>query len=397
MNVIEQSSKPIVAAIMAPLQPWAFMSDASRTSQMYNPYSPLNQSILMPGVTGHNLNTDIFNSNNGGYRGVQGVPNFPGSGVGHTTTNNVLMSQASLINSQVKLGTGIGPIGTKAGAGGPGPSSPYLANLPNTNSNIFIQYDNSGNPLNYMPGSAPPGRGNPPSQTAFYQSLAAANRQQHQQAAAFSALQAANALSHQVRASAVAGMPFQKMDQAKSPVSHHDSSGYTAVPPYNGRATNPPAGPPSPKTKLKIAQQQEQAKMNAGMNSLNINNLNALAQMQRNMNLGHFNNVSGLLPQPNVAAGQYNPSPIARPQVSHSQAGVMSGAAVSTGSGQLSKQMNQYFNQDGGEGAKYEAAEESLTAEKAADKEEAAEELRDPSPAETAQPAEAEAAGVPAN
>ena len=35
-------------------------------------------------------------------------------------------------------------------------------------------------------------------------------------------------------------------------------------------------------------------------------------------------------------------------QVSHSQAGVMSGAAVSSGgSGQLSKQMNQYFNQDG--------------------------------------------------
>jgi len=332
---------------------------------------------------------------------VQGVPTFPGSGVGHTTTNNVLMSQASLINSQGKLGTGIGPIGTKAGAGGPGPSSPYLTNLPNTNSNIFIQYDNSGNPLNYMPGSAPPGRGNPPSQTAFYQSLAAGmNRQQQQQhAAAFNALQAqaATALSHQqLRASAVAGMPFQKME-AKSPVSLNDS-GFTAVPPYNGRATNPAGGPPSPKTKLKIAaQHQEQAKINAGMNSLNINNLNALAQMQRNMNLGHFNNVSGLLPQPNVAAGQYNPSPIARPQVSHSQAGVMSGAAVSTGSGQLSKQMNQYFNQDGGEGAKYEAAEESLTAEKAADKEEAAEELRDPSPAETAQPAEPEAAGVPAN
>ena len=299
--------------LQTPIQPWAFLSDASRNS-MYNPYS-INQSMLMPGVTGHNLNTDIFNSNNGGYRGVQGVPTFPGSGVGHTTTNNVLMSQASLINSQGKLGTGIGPIGTKAGAGGPGPSSPYLTNLPNTNSNIFIQYDNSGNPLNYMPGSAPPGRGNPPSQTAFYQSLAAANRQQQQQqAAAFNALQAANALSHQVRASAVAGMPFQKMEQAKSPVSHHDTSGYTPVPPYNGRATNPSAGPPSPKTKLKIAQQQEQAKMNAGMNSLNINNLNALAQMQRTMNLGHFNNVSGLLQQPTVP-GQYNPSPIARPQV----------------------------------------------------------------------------------
>jgi len=213
-------------------------------------------------------------------------------------------------------------------------------------------------------------------------------------AAAFNALQAANALSHQVRASAVAGMPFQKMEQAKSPVSHHDTSGYTPVPPYNGRATNPSAGPPSPKTKLKIAQQQEQAKMNAGMNSLNINNLNALAQMQRTMNLGHFNNVSGLLQQPTVP-GQYNPSPIARPQVSHSQTGVMTGAGAS--SGQLSKQMNQYFNQDGGEGAKYEAGEESLTADKA-DKEEAAEELCDPPPAsDTAQPPEPEAAGVPAN
>ena len=92
----------------------------------------------------------------------------------------------------------------------------------------------------------------------------------------------------------------------------------------------------------------------------------------------------------------------------------MTGAGAS--SGQLSKQMNQYFNQDGesvaeyfkyfcrshqiipgGEGAKYEAGEESLTADKA-DKEEAAEELCDPPPAsDTAQPPEPEAAGVPAN
>ena len=101
--------------------------------------------------------------------------------------------------------------------------------------------------------------------------------------------------------------------------------------------------------------------------------------------------------------------------MSHSQAGVMSGAAVSSGSGQLSKQMNQYFNQDGqfshcrlsvllliffslagGETAKYEGAEETLAAEKV-DKEEVTEELCEPSPAETAQPAESEAAGVPAN
>ena len=302
---------------LAPMQPWAFLPDpASRTSPMYNPYSQLNQSILMPGVTGHNINTqDLFNSNTGGYRGqVQGVPTFPGS-AGHTTTNNVLMSQASLINSQVKLGSGIGPIGTKAGAGaGPGPSSPYLANLPNTNSNIFIQYDNSGNPLNYLPGSAPPGRGNTPSQTAFYQSLAAASRQQQ----AFNALQgfnAANALSQQqLRASAVAGIPFMKSEQAKSPVSLSDSAAFTgSVPPYNGRAGNQ-AGPPSPKTKLKMAQQQEQAKLTANMNNMNLNNLNALAQMQRTMGLGQYNHLGGLV-QPAPVPGQYNPSPIARPQV----------------------------------------------------------------------------------
>ena len=307
---------------LTPLQPWAFLPDASRTSPMYNPYSQLNQSILMPGVTGHNINTDLFNSNNGGYRGVASVPTFPGSGVGLTTTNNVLISQASLINSQVKLGSGIGPIGTKAGAGGPGPSSPYLTNLPNTNSNIFIQYDNSGNPLNYLPGSAPhpgPGRGSTPSQTAFYQSLAAANRQQQ----AFNALQGFNsaqqhALSQQqLRANAVAGMPFLKSDQSKSPVSISDS-GFTAAacPPYNGRATNP-GGPPSPKTKLKMAQQQEQAKITANMNNLNLNNLNALAQMQRSMGLGQYNHLGGLV-QPTVP-GQYNPSPIARPQVSLSE------------------------------------------------------------------------------
>ena len=289
---------------LAPLQPWAFLSDASRTSPMYNPYSPLNQSILMPGVTGHNLNTDLFNSHNT----LRGVPTFQGSGL---TTTPQLMSQANLINSQAaKLGSGIGPIGTKAGAGGPpGPNSPYLTNLPNTNSNIFIQYDNSGNPLNYMPGSAPPGRGNPPSQTAFYQSIAAANRQQ-----AYNALASA-----QMRANAVAGMPFKMSDQAKSPVSINDTGfNTTAVPPYNGRATNAPPGPPSPKTKLKIAQQQEQAKLTASMNNLNINNLNALAQMQRSMQLGqHFNNLSGLVQQQQTVAGagQYNPSPIARPQV----------------------------------------------------------------------------------
>merc|ERR1719341_143735 len=374
---------------LTPVQPWAFLPDASRTSPMYNPYSQLNQSILMPGVTGHNINTDLFNSNNGGYRGV---PNFPGSG-GHTTTNNVLISQASLINSQVKLGSGIGPIGTKAGAGGPGPSSPYLTNLPNTNSNIFIQYDNSGNPLNlpnYLPGSAPhpgPGRGSTPSQTAFYQSLAAANRQQQ----AFNALQGFNSAQHalsqqQLRANAVAGMPFLKSDQAKSPVSISDS-GFTATAcPYNGRATNP-GGPPSPKTKLKMAQQQEQAKITANMNNLqNLNNLNALAQMQRSMGLGQYNPLGGLV-QPTVP-GQYNPSPIARPQVSLSQGGaLMTGAGVQ---GQINKQMNQYFNQEGVDSDKYEGGEEVVAADKG-DAEEATEELCEAGQETAQQPPEQEA------
>lgn len=367
---------------LAPLQPWAFLSDASRTSPMYNPYSPLNQSILMPGVTGHNLNTDLFNSHNT----LRGVPAFQGSGL---TTTPQLMSQANLINSQAaKLGTGIGPIGTKAGAGGPpgGSNSPYLTNLPNTNSNIFIQYDNSGNPLNYMPGSAPPGRGNPPAQTAFYQSIAAAASRQQQQQQAYNALASA-----QMRANTMAGMPFKMSDQAKSPVSINDTGfNTTAVPPYNGRATNvAPPGPPSPKTKLKLAQQaQEQAKLQSSMGSLNIsqvNNLNALAQMQRSMQLGHFNNLSGLVQQQTVAqgAGQYNPSPIARPQVSHSQGAMMTG-------GQLSKQMNQYFNQDGAEAAKYEAVEETVLADKDNVDTEAGEELGESVADTPPQPAEQE-------
>ena len=289
------------------LQPWAFLSDASRNP--YNPYTvntgPLNQSILMPG---HNINTDLFTSHNT----LRGVPaGFPAAASGLTTTNQ-LMSQANLINSQGKLGTGIGPIGTKAGTA-PGPSSPYLTNMPNTNSNNYILYDNSGNPLNYMPNQAPPGRGNPPSQTAFYQSIAAAaNRQQAQ--AYNNALHAANA---QLRANAVAGMPYQKLDQQTGGKTGVSDAGFTTVPPYNGRANNHSTGPPSPKTKLKMAQQQEQAKLTASMGNMNMNNLNALAQMQRSMQMqGHFNNqLSSLVQQQQSVPGQYNPSPIARPQV----------------------------------------------------------------------------------
>ena len=50
------------------------------------------------------------------------------------------------------------------------------------------------------------------------------------------------------------------------------------------------------------------------MNNMNLNNLNALAQMQRTMGLGQYNHLGGLV-QPAPVPGQYNPSPIARPQV----------------------------------------------------------------------------------
>ena len=338
------------------VQPWAFMPD--RTSPMYNPYGGLNQqSILMPGA--HSMGTDLFNSNNGGFRSV---PTFPGSGVGLTTTNNVLISQASLINShgQNKQGSGIGPIGSKAGGGGAG--SPYLTSLPNTNSNIFIQhpaaYDSSGNPLSYLPGSAPhPGGGRSmPQQTAFYHQLNRLNQQQ-----AYNALQGFAGQQHalsqqQMRASAVAGLPFMKTEQAKSPVSM-DSGFQAPGGPYNaGRGAGVGGGPPSPKTKMKMAQQQEQAKMNANLNNLNLNanlnaNVNLLAQMQmqtgRGMGMGQYGHIGAVVP------GQYNPSPIARPQVSEGgQPGWGRGYSATppqppaTQSTPTSgKQMNQYFSE----------------------------------------------------
>merc|ERR1719323_2780434 len=311
------------------LQPWAFLSDASRNP--YNPYTvntgPLNQSILMPG---HNINTDLFTSHNT----LRGVPaGFPAAASGLTTTNN------------------------------------------------YILYDNSGNPLNYMPNQAPPGRGNPPSQTAFYQSIAAAaNRQQAQ--AYNNALHAANA---QLRANAVAGMPYQKLDQQTGGKTGVSDAGFTTVPPYNGRANNHSTGPPSPKTKLKMAQQQEQAKLTASMGNMNMNNLNALAQMQRSMQMqGHFNNqLSSLVQQQQSVPGQYNPSPIARPQVSHSQGSMMTG-------GQLSKQMNHYFNQEGTEAA----GDDTLAAEKVDNDEPVEDVVVDAADTAGAQTSEQEAASV---
>jgi len=388
-----------------PPQPWAFIP-GDRTSPMYNPYSLNQQSILLPGA--HSMATDLFNSNNGGFRNQ--MPTFPGSGVGLTTTNNVLISQASLINShgQNKPGGGIGPIGSKAGGGGAG--SPYMQSLPNTNSNIFIQhpaaaYDQSGNPMGYMP---PSHSQRPPQQTAFYHQLNRLNQQQ-----AYASLQGFAGQQHalsqqQMRASAVAGLPFMKTDQAKSPVSM-DSGFQAPGGPYNGRGGGVGAGPPSPKTKMKMAQQQEQAKINANLNNLNLNanlnaNVNLLAQMQLTqgrgmgqgamgqggmgqgamgqggmgqggmgqggmgqggmgqggmgqggMGMGQYGHIGGMV-QPNVP-GQYNPSPIARPQPPATMGpGSLAGAAGG-------KQINQYFSPEGAA----DTTEEVVAGEKACD------------------------------
>ena len=124
-----------------------------------------------------------------------------------------------------------------------------------------------------------------PQQTAFYHQLNRLNQQQ-----AYNALQGFAGQQHalsqqQMRASAVAGLPFMKTEQAKSPVSM-DSGFQAPGGPYNaGRGAGVGGGPPSPKTKMKMAQQQEQAKMNANLNNLNLNanlnaNVNLLAQMQ---------------------------------------------------------------------------------------------------------------------
>lgn len=151
-------------------QPWGFPLD--RNSPLYSPYgaSQLSQSILMPGA--HSIGTDLFTGSNGagGYRLQSAAGHYPGSQ--QNPANNVLISQANLISSGVKHSNQIGPIGTKAGTGAS--TSPYLQSglgtLPN-----FIQYEPSN--YNYVnPNAAGMQRGNaPPSQTAFYQTLA--NRQ----------------------------------------------------------------------------------------------------------------------------------------------------------------------------------------------------------------------------
>merc|ERR1719219_1029342 len=294
-------------------QPWAFLPDATRTSPMYNPYaSHLNQSILMQ-QGGHGMGSDLFGSSQG-FR--VGPSQFQGS---TQNTNSVLISQANMMSSGVKTSNQIGPIGTKAGAGGNGSQFLHsgMGNMPTANSSIYL-YDNNGQPMNYVnPNTAAAAASlqqrNPPNQTAFYQQLAAAQTrsgQPGQMQQAFGTLTGYNSSvphmsQQQLRANHVQGVPFLKNDmgQPKSP-SISESFGSSYASPV-GRGT----GPPSPKTKLKLAQQQEAAKMT--MN--NMNNLNALAQMQRMGGLGGYS-MGGL---PNMAG--YNPQPIARPQVSHAQ------------------------------------------------------------------------------
>jgi len=104
----------------------------------------------------------------------------------------------------------------------------------------------------------------------------------------------------QIRANHVAGLPFIKPDlpglnNQKSGLS--DNFGNS----YNGRS----AGPPSPKTKLKIEQQQQQQ---AKMAAAGMNNLTQLAQL-RMSSLGYNIGIPG------VTAGY--PSPIARPPMNH--------------------------------------------------------------------------------
>lgn len=148
-------------------QPWAYPLD--RNSTMYNPYgaNQLNQSILMQGT--HSIGTDLFTGSNGaaGYR-LQGTGHYPGAQQNSAT--NHLISQANLIS---KHNNQIGPIGTKAGTGAN--NSPYLQTGLGTLPNTYIQYEHSN--FNYVnPNPAGMQRGNaPPTQTAFYQSLA--NRQ----------------------------------------------------------------------------------------------------------------------------------------------------------------------------------------------------------------------------
>jgi len=272
-------------------QPWGFPMD--RTSTIYNPYGA--SQLLMQGT--HSIGTDLFTGSNGagGYR-LQGGGHYPGSV--QSTTNNVLISQANLINSGVKHSNQIGPIGTKAGNGAN--ASPYLQSglgaLPNT----FIQYEPSS--FNYVnPNAAGLQRGNaPPTQTAFYQTLAS---RQPQLAALNAAMPGSynHAMSQQqIRANHVAGLPFIKPDlpglnNQKSGLS--DNFGNS----YNGRS----AGPPSPKTKLKIEQQQQQQ---AKMAAAGMNNLTQLAQL-RMSSLGYNIGIPG------VTAGY--PSPIARPPMNH--------------------------------------------------------------------------------
>lgn len=124
--------------------------------------------------------------------------------------------------------------------------------------------------------------------------------------------------------------------------------------------------------------------MNANLNNLNLNpnlnaNVNLLAQIQmqsgRSMGMGQYGHIGGMV-QPTVPPGQYNPSPIARPQVSDSQSWgrgyeltpsmqqptnqpVVTGLGAQGGS----KQINQYFSPECADSVEEASAPEKAEAE----------------------------------
>lgn len=168
----------------------AFQMDPSRgvTNQMY-PYHGLAAAQLMQSsAAGLSGSTDIFGpppptnnqfrmqtTNAGQYGGHN--PNQQQS-----SANQVLLSQ-SLMSSALKQPTNqIGPIGSKAGNAAAYQQGGLGALAGSGTSPLLIQYDGSGNPINYLPNAMQRSAG----QTAFYQTLAsnqaAVNSRQQQTA-----------------------------------------------------------------------------------------------------------------------------------------------------------------------------------------------------------------------
>ena len=88
--------------------------------------------------------------------------------------NTVLLSQQSLMTSALKQQPNqIGPIGTKGNGAGQ-----FTQNSLGTLPASALMYDNSGNPINYLPNALHQRSAAASGQTAFYQALAASNGQQ---------------------------------------------------------------------------------------------------------------------------------------------------------------------------------------------------------------------------